>query len=85
MRAPSRPPTAVDLAEYERLALVLARDPTRLAPLRRHLDAVRETAPLFDLDRTRREIEQAYQQIWVIHQRGEAPRTLAARARHRTG
>ncbi len=65
-----------DLAEYERLALTLARDPARLVALRRHLDAVRTTAPLFDIDRTRREIEQAYQQMWELAQRGEAPRSI---------
>jgi protein O-GlcNAc transferase len=55
---------------------VLAREPARLAAMRRHLDAVCATASLFDLDRTRREIEAAYQQIWEIAQRGEVPRTL---------
>jgi predicted O-linked N-acetylglucosamine transferase (SPINDLY family) len=65
-----------DREEYERLALALAREPARLAALRRHLDAVRTTAPLFDLDRTRREIEQAYRQMWELAQRGEVPQTM---------
>jgi protein O-GlcNAc transferase len=65
-----------DLAEYERLALMLAREPARLTAMRRHLEAVRTTAPLFDSDRTRREIETAYRLMWELHQRGEAPRTM---------
>jgi protein O-GlcNAc transferase len=69
---------APDLGSYEALALALAREPQRLAALRRHLDAARLTAPLFDIDRTRREIEQAYERVWEIHARGEAPRTLRA-------
>jgi protein O-GlcNAc transferase len=69
---------APDLGSYEALALALAREPQRLAALRRHLEAVRLTAPLFDIDRTRREIEQAYERVWEIHARAEAPRTLRA-------
>ena len=69
-----------DLAEYERLALALAREPVRLAAMRHHLEAVRATAPLFDIDRTRREIETAYRLIWELHQRGEAPRTMTIEA-----
>jgi protein O-GlcNAc transferase len=65
-----------DLGEYERLALALAREPARLVAMRRHLEAVRATAPLFDIDRTRGEIEAAYQQMWEIAQRGEAPRSM---------
>ena len=68
---------AQDMADYEQLALTLAHEPARLAALRHHLDSVRTTAPLFDIERTRREIEQAYEWVWGIHARGEAPRLLA--------
>ena len=67
-----------DLAEYQRLALALAGEPARLAAIRCHLEAVRASAPLFDLDRTRREIEQAYEQVWEVHRRGYQPRTFMA-------
>ena len=73
-----------DLGEYERLALALAREPARLVAMRRHLEAVRATAPLFDIDRTRGEIEAAYQQMWEIAQRGEAPRSMVIGARGRS-
>lgn len=49
-----------DLAAYETLALDLARDPARLAALRERLVQRRETAPLFDADRFRTEMEAAY-------------------------
>jgi hypothetical protein len=38
---------------------MLAREPARLAAMRHHLDSGCATAPLFDIDRTRREIETA--------------------------
>ena len=69
-------PITSDLSEYERLALTLAREPRRPVAMRRHLEAVRGTAPLFDIDRTRGEIEAAYQRMWEIAQRGEAPRSM---------
>jgi predicted O-linked N-acetylglucosamine transferase (SPINDLY family) len=69
-----------DLAQYEQLALELARGPARLAAMRHHLAAARATAPLFDIDRRRREIETAYRLMWELHQRGEAPRTMTIEA-----
>jgi predicted O-linked N-acetylglucosamine transferase (SPINDLY family) len=48
------------LAEYEALALQLATNPARLAALRARLAANRTTAPLFDTDRFRRQLEAAY-------------------------
>jgi predicted O-linked N-acetylglucosamine transferase (SPINDLY family) len=65
-----------DVAEYERLALALAREPARLAAMCRRLEAARASAPLFDLDRTRGEIERAYEEVWETHRRGEVPRTF---------
>jgi len=44
-------------ADYEALALALARDPARLAALRAKLAAARHTAPLFDTPRFARDLE----------------------------
>jgi predicted O-linked N-acetylglucosamine transferase (SPINDLY family) len=65
-----------DSAGYEQLALALAHEPARLGGMRRHLEGVRASTPLFDIDRTRREIETAYQQTWEIWRRGEPPRSM---------
>jgi len=51
------------LEAYEALALVLARDPARLAALRARLSANRLSSPLFDTDRFRAAIEAAYQRM----------------------
>jgi predicted O-linked N-acetylglucosamine transferase (SPINDLY family) len=65
-----------NLADYETLALALARDPARLRALRERLACNRPTAPLFDIDRFRRHIEAAYMTMWDIHRRGEPPRAF---------
>ncbi|HJR55371.1 MAG TPA: tetratricopeptide repeat protein [Rhizomicrobium sp.] len=62
------------MAEYEALALELARDGERLAALRRKLADNRLTAPLFDAARFCRHIEQAYVTMMEIARAGEAPR-----------
>jgi predicted O-linked N-acetylglucosamine transferase (SPINDLY family) len=49
-----------NLADYEALALALARDPARLSALRRRLEDNRATAPLFDTKRFTRGMEAAY-------------------------
>lgn len=48
------------LEDYESLALALARDPDRLAALRDKLAAARPAMPLFDMDRMRQNIENAF-------------------------
>jgi predicted O-linked N-acetylglucosamine transferase (SPINDLY family) len=65
------------LAEYEAQALRLATDPAMLTALRDKLARQRPTAPLFDTDRLRRQIEAAYVTMWEIWQRGEAPHAFA--------
>jgi protein O-GlcNAc transferase len=65
------------LAAYEQRALALAQQPAELAAIRRKLAAARHDAPLFDADRTRRQLEAAYRGMWEIQQRGEAPRSFA--------
>ena len=60
-------------AEYEALALKLAREPDCLAALRQKLMAGRTTAPLFDTNRYARHIESAYSAMVERHRRGQAP------------
>jgi predicted O-linked N-acetylglucosamine transferase (SPINDLY family) len=64
-------------ADYEALALSLAREPQRLRLLREKLAANRATAPLFDTAATTQALEAAYTRMWGIYQRGEAPRAFA--------
>jgi predicted O-linked N-acetylglucosamine transferase (SPINDLY family) len=65
------------LEEYEALALRLAREPARLAELRRLLSREPAKAALFDTDRFRRGIESAYRTMWERWERGEKPRSFA--------
>ncbi len=69
------------LADYEALALELARDPPRLASLRQRLAGNRSTFPLFQTARTTRQIEAACTMMWERYQRGEVagPRSAAAK------
>lgn len=65
------------LAEYEALALKLAKSPAALAALREKLVRNRETAPLFDTDRLRLGIEAAYRQMATTARRGEPPASFS--------
>jgi protein O-GlcNAc transferase len=68
------PELVVDsLDAYEALALDLARNPDRLQALRHRLAANRSTAPLFDSERYRRHVEQAYVQMIERQQSGKPP------------
>lgn len=72
---------AVDLPElvtdswaaYETLALALATDPPRLAALREKLAAQRRHTPLFDTERSTRDIETLYQWAHTRWQQGLPP------------
>ena len=66
-----------DLREYEALALRLATDASLLRGLRQRLAQNRSSCPLFDTDRFRRHIENAYTTMWEIHRRGESPRSFS--------
>jgi protein O-GlcNAc transferase len=65
------------LADYETLALRLARDPALLSSLRQRLARNRESFPLFDTARFARHIEAAYKTMWDRSRRGEPPRAFA--------
>jgi protein O-GlcNAc transferase len=62
-----------NLTDYEALALKLARDPAALTRLKTALESARLTAPLFDTDRFRRNIESAYVAMYERSQKGEPP------------
>ena len=61
-----------NLADYETLALRLAREPALLASYRARLAANRATHPLFDMARYARDFEDAMQRLWTDHT-GNAP------------
>ncbi len=65
------------LAEYEALALKLARDPALLAAVKQKLARNRATYPLFNTERFTRHIEAAYTTMWERYQRGEPPQSFA--------
>jgi predicted O-linked N-acetylglucosamine transferase (SPINDLY family) len=71
------------LEAYEMLALDLARNRDRLDAVRRKLVANRTTAPLFDSERYRRHVEQAYRQMVERQRRGEAPVSFDVAGRSR--
>jgi len=65
------------MADYEALALALARDPARRFSLRDKLAKNREHCPLFDTAGFTRNIETAYTTMWERTQRGEPPQGFA--------
>jgi protein O-GlcNAc transferase len=64
-------------ADYEQLALELARDPQRLDALKARLARKRTQAPLFDTARFARALEAAYRTMWQRWWRGEPARSFA--------
>jgi protein O-GlcNAc transferase len=64
-----------NLADYERLALTLAREPALLQVYRDRLWENRRSAPVFDTIRMTRQIEAAYDAM--MGRRGEAPQGFA--------
>jgi predicted O-linked N-acetylglucosamine transferase (SPINDLY family) len=67
-------------AQYEALAVDLARGPQQLANVRDALAANRLTKPLFDTQRFARDIEVLYRTMVERHQAGLAPTDLGADA-----
>ena len=77
LRAVGLPELATpSLEAYRDLALALARDPDRLGALGDKLTANLATAPLFDTDRTRRQVEAAFGIAWRRHLAGLEPRSF---------
>ncbi len=75
-----------DLAEYEALAVALARDPARVRAYRDRLEAGRAHLPVFDLEARVRELEAAYGHAVARHRQGLPPAsfTVPAAAGSRT-
>lgn len=65
------------LADYEALALKLARSPDLLSGIRAKLSRNRSEYPLFDTKRFCSHMESAYTLMWERSQRGEAPASFA--------
>ena len=68
------------LAEYEALALRLARDGDLLAGFRARLARNRLTHPLFDTERFARKIEAAYRQMWETWKAQRPPAAFSVSA-----
>ncbi|AGU53072.1 TPR repeat-containing protein [Variovorax paradoxus B4] len=68
---------ANSLQQYEAMACSLAANPGVLERQREQLLKARTEAPLFDVDRYRRGIEDAYRRMWDSHRRGDAPAPIA--------
>jgi predicted O-linked N-acetylglucosamine transferase (SPINDLY family) len=65
------------LADYETLAVKLARDPAQLRLYRERIVANRDRSPLFDTPRYCAHIEKAYETMMDIWRSGEKPRSFA--------
>jgi protein O-GlcNAc transferase len=63
------------LPDYEALALKIATEPAFCSSLKQTLARNRDTFPLFNTERSTRNIEAAYTTMWERYQRGETPRT----------
>jgi predicted O-linked N-acetylglucosamine transferase (SPINDLY family) len=66
-----------NLADYESLALKLARDSNLLKSYRQRLAENRGRMPLFDTARTTRHIEAAFEKMQALKINGEAPQSFA--------
>ncbi len=64
------------LDDYADLAVRLAADPEARRGLRRHLEAARRTAPLFETDRFTRHLERAFEAVWDRFLKGAAPAAI---------
>jgi len=65
------------LADYQALALKLARDAATLASIRVRLARNRTLLPLFNTERFTRHLEAAYMTMWERYRRGEAVESFA--------
>jgi predicted O-linked N-acetylglucosamine transferase (SPINDLY family) len=69
---------ASSLAQYEWIALALARDPHGLAAVRQRLAQRRDHCALFDSARYARDLEALYERMLARHLQGQPPHHLAA-------
>jgi predicted O-linked N-acetylglucosamine transferase (SPINDLY family) len=67
---------AASAADYEALAIRLARAPAELAALRRKIERNRPFAHMFDTPTYARNLEQAYERIWANHAAGNPPKAV---------
>ena len=67
---------ARDRAEYEQLAVALAREPARLTEIGGRLSAARASAALFDTPRLTRSLETLYRRMYQRHHLGLMPEHL---------
>lgn len=65
------------LADYEAMAVKLARDHALLASFKERLARTRESCPLFDTERFTRHLEAAYQTMWERLRLQQAPVSFA--------
>jgi protein O-GlcNAc transferase len=68
---------AASMTQYEALALRLATQPALLKNIKDKLQRNRQHSALFDADRFRQHIEEAYRRMWQTAQAGNAPRGFA--------
>jgi len=65
------------MEEYVSRAIALARQPQALSALKDKLARNRLIQPLFDTERFRRDIEEAYTGMWQAWRRGESPKSFS--------
>jgi len=66
--------------DYRRRALELTQNPQQLRAIRKRLWANRQTSSVFNIHRSARAIERAYQQMHQLRLNGETPRPFAVEA-----
>jgi protein O-GlcNAc transferase len=66
--------------DYETRALELTTQPARLAAIRARLVSNRDERPLFKTERICRQLEAAFQTMWLRHERGDPPAAFAVPA-----
>jgi len=59
---------AKDIADYERIAVDLARNPETLADLKARLKAAPQSAALYDTQKWARDVEAAFDKMWTDFQ-----------------
>jgi predicted O-linked N-acetylglucosamine transferase (SPINDLY family) len=67
---------AASQADYETLAIRLARAPDELAELKRRIERNRRTAHMFDTPTYIRNLERAFESAWANYAGGHQPKAL---------